>query len=298
MLAARTRDVAGAEDALSEAFAAALADWPASGVPRAPAAMGQRLVRAKSRIRQTGIPFSVPGRDELGPRLDAVLEAIYAIFAEGWSDPAGTQVQTRGLAEEAIWLGRLVASLMPQEPEVLGLLALMLHAEARRGARRDAAGEFVPLGEQDPRPWDGARIAEAETLLLAASRMHAPGRFQLEAAVQSAHAARRSTGRTDWMAIVRLYDALIAVTGSIVVAINRAVALAELEGPAAGMALLDALQSDRRLAEYQPYWAARAELLARLENSVAAPEAYPRALGLEADPAVRRYLQRRLAACR
>jgi RNA polymerase sigma-70 factor (ECF subfamily) len=384
MLAARTRDVAGAEDALSEAFAAALADWPASGVPRAPeawlltvarrklidaarrrrtsddaadviellaeaqaeadipderlrlmfacahpaidegvraplilqvvlgfdaaaiasaflvapATMGQRLVRAKSRIRQAGIPFSVPGRDELAERLDAVLEAIYAIFAEGWSDPAGTQVQTRGLAEEAIWLGRLVASLMPQEPEVLGLLALMLHAEARRGARRDAAGEFVPLGEQDPQRWDGALIAEAETLLLAASRMNAPGRFQLEAAVQSAHAARRSTGRTDWMAIVALYDALIAATGSIVVAINRAVALAEVQGAAAGIAALDALQSDRRLAEYQPYWAARAELLARLENSGAAREAYTRAIGLEADPAVRRYLQRRLAACR
>ena len=384
MLAARTRDVAGAEDALSEAFAAALADWPASGVPRAPeawlltvarrklidaarrrrtsddaadvvallaeaeaqpeipderlrlmfacahpaidegvraplilqvvlgfdaaaiasaflvapATMGQRLVRAKSRIRQTGIPFSVPGRDELGPRLDAVLEAIYAIFAEGWSDPAGTQVQTRGLAEEAIWLGRLVASLMPREPEVLGLLALMLHAEARRAARRDAAGEFVPLGEQDPQRWDGALIAEAETLLLAASRMQAPARFQLEAAVQSAHASRRTTGRTDWKAIVTLYDALFAITGSVVVAINRAVALAELEGPEAGMALLDALQSDRRLAEYQPYWAARAELLARLENSGAAREAYTRAIGLEADPAVRRYLQRRLAACR
>ena len=356
MLAARTRDVAGAEDALSEAFAAALADWPASGVPRAPeawlltvarrklidaarrrrtsddaadvvellaeaeaqpeipderlrlmfacahpaidegvraplilqvvlgfdaaaiasaflvapATMGQRLVRAKSRIRQTGIPFSVPGRDELGPRLDAVLEAIYAIFAEGWSDPAGTQVQTRGLAEEAIWLGRLVASLMRQEPEVLGLLALMLHAEARRAARRDAAGEFVPLGEQDPQRWDGALFDEAETLLLAASRMQAPGRFQLEAAVQSAHASRRTTGRTDWKAIVALYDALFAITGSVVVAINRAVALAEVQGAAAGLAALDALRDDRRLAEYQPYWAARAELAARLGDSRAA----------------------------
>jgi RNA polymerase sigma-70 factor (ECF subfamily) len=128
--------------------------------------------------------------------------------------------------------------------------------------------------------------------------MNAPGRFQLEAAVQSAHAARRSTGRTDWMAIVALYDALIAATGSIVVAINRAVALAEVQGAAAGIAALDALQSDRRLAEYQPYWAARAELLARLDNSGAAREAYTRAIGLESDPAVRRYLQRRLAACR
>jgi RNA polymerase sigma-70 factor (ECF subfamily) len=383
MLAARTRDVAGAEDALSEAFAAALADWPASGVPRAPeawlltvarrklvdaarrrrttdegaetmalladtpegedipderlrlmfacahpaidegvraplilqgvlgfdaatiasaflvapAAMGQRLVRAKSRIRQAGIPFSLPGRDELGPRLDAVLEAIYAIFAEGWSDPAGTQVQTRGLAEEAIWLGRLVASLLPQEPEVLGLLALMLHAEARRAARRDAEGEFVPLGAQDSARWDAALIDEAEALLLAASRMNAPGRFQLEAAVQSAHAVRRLSGRTDWLAIVALYDALLALTGSVVVAINRAVAIAELQGTAAGLASLDAVQDDRRLAEYQPYWAARAELLARLGSTAAAREAYTRAIGLEADPAVRRYLQNRLAAC-
>src|SRR5207244_7383168 len=190
-------------------FAAAAS---ASAFLVAPATMGQRLVRAKQRIRQAGIPFSVPGCDELAPRLDAVLEAIYAIFAEGWSDPAGTQVQTRGLAEEAIWLGRLVASLMPREPEVLGLLALMLHAEARRAARRDAAGEFVPLGEQHPQRWDGALIAEAETLLLAASRVQAPGRFQLEAAVQSAHATHRTTGRSACKAIVELYHELFDIT--------------------------------------------------------------------------------------
>ncbi|HYR37227.1 MAG TPA: DUF6596 domain-containing protein [Burkholderiales bacterium] len=381
MLAARTRDVAGAEDALAEAFAAALAEWPARGVPRtpeawlltvarrklidsarrrrttednvevvqllseveeaeipderlrlmfacahpaideavraplilqgvlgfdaaaiasaflvAPATMGQRLVRAKNRIRQAGIPFSVPGRDELGPRLDAVLDAIYAIFAEGWSDPSGTQAQSRGLAEEAIWLGRLVASMLPQEPEALGLLALMLHAEARRGARRDAQGEFVPLGEQDPSRWDSALIQEAETLLMAASRMKSPGRFQLEAAVQSAHAIRRLSGRTDWGAIVALYDALLTLTGSVVVAINRAVALAEVDGAAAGMAALDTLEKDQRLAQYQPFWAARAELLSRLGNRAAATEAYTRAIGLEADPAVRRYLQRRASA--
>jgi len=263
----------------------------------APATMGQRLVRAKGRIRQAGIPFSVPGRDELAGRLDAVLEAIYAIFAEGWSDPAGTQARNRGLAEEAIWLGRLVASLLPQEPEVLGLLSLMLHAEARRAARRDAHGEFVPLGAQDPSRWDGALMDEAEALLVAASRMNSPGRFQLEAAVQSAHAIRRLSGRADWKAIVALYDALLAQTGSVVVAINRAVALAEVAGPAAGLKALDALQDDARLAEYQPYWAARAELLGRLEFTAEAREAYTRAIGLEADPAVRRYLQNRLVAC-
>ena len=388
-LAARTRDVAGAEDALSEAFAAALADWPSTGVPRAPEAwlltvarrklidaarrrrtgeeaaptlalltdefdesgdgvgipderlrlmfacahpaidagvraplilqavlgfdaatiasaflvapstMGQRLVRAKSRIRQAGIPFRVPEPDELAGRLDAVLEAIYAVYAEGWSDPAGTQARSRGLAEEGIWLGRLVASLLPQQPEALGLLALMLHTEARRAARRDAQGEFVPLDAQDPAHWDATLIDEAEALLLCASRMGAPGRFQLEAAVQSAHAARRLTGKTDWAAIVRLYDALLALTGSVVIAINRAVALAAyLNGPSGateGLAALEALKDDAQLAQYQPYWAARAALLARTGNAQAATEAYQRAIGLESDPAVRRFLQAELS---
>ena len=391
-LAARTRDVAGAEDALSEAFAAALADWPRSGIPRAPeawlltvarrklidatrrrrlgeaavptlalftdevddaggatvipderlrlmfacadpaidasvraplilqvvlgfdaaaiasaflvapSAMAQRLVRAKSRIRQAGLAFRVPERKELGERLHAVLEAIYAIYAEGWSDPAGTQARSRGLAEEGIWLGRLVASLLPEEPEALGLLALMLHAEARRDARRDGQGEFVPLHAQDPRRWDAALIDEAEGLLFSASRIGAPGRFQLEAAVQSAHAARRLGGWTDWAAIVQLYDALLALTGSVVVAINRAVALAAhlggFRGAAEGLAALDALDGDARLAEYQPYWAARAALLARTGRTRAAADAYQRAIGLESDPAVRRFLQAELSRAR
>jgi RNA polymerase sigma-70 factor (ECF subfamily) len=385
-LAARTGDVAGAEDALSDAFAAALADWPASGVPRTPEAwlltvarrklidaarrrrtgeqagvelllasdeleadsesdfeipddrlrlmfacahpaidagvraplilqtilgfdaatiasaflvspttMSQRLVRAKNRIRHAGIPFRVPGLEELPERLDAVLEAIYAAYAEGWQDPAGTAARRRNLSEEGIWLGRLVASLLPQEPEALGLLALMLHAEARRDARRDAAGEYVPLDEQDPASWDAARIDEAEELLLQASRMEAIGRFQLEAAVQSAHAARRRSGRTDWAAIERLYDALLAVTASPVVAINRAIARAEARAIADGLAALDALATDERLADYQPYWAARAALLARAGERAGAADAYRRAVGLEPDPAVRRFLQRRLA---
>jgi RNA polymerase sigma-70 factor (ECF subfamily) len=388
-LAARTRDVAGAEDALSEAFAAALADWPQSGIPRspeawlltvarrklidtarrrrtsdeaaptlalladeldegdgrmeipderlrlmfacahpaidagvraplilqavlgfdapriasaflvAPATMSQRLVRAKNRLRQAGIPFHIPERDELAPRLEAVLEAIYAVYAEGWADPAGTHARSRGLAEEGIALGRVVVALVSEEPEALGLLALMLHAEARRDARRDRRGEFVPLDFQDPARWDAALIDEAETLLFAASRMGRPGRFQLEAAVQSAHAARRLTGATDWDAIVQLYDALLAHMPSIVVAINRAVALAQRlggsEGAAEGLAALDALQHGRELADYQPYWAARAALLARAGNATEAIEAYRRAIGLESDPAVRRFLQTELA---
>jgi len=392
-LAARTHDVAGAEDALSEAFAAALADWPLSGIPRtpeawlltvarrklidaarrrragqeaaftlallaeeldddgkeagipddrlrlmfacahpaidesvraplilqtvlgfdaatiasaflvAPAAMSQRLVRAKNRIRQAGIPFRVPEPEELPDRLEAVLEAVYAIYAEGWADPSGAQAaahaRSSGLAEEGIWLGRLLASLLPQEPEALGLLALMLHAHARRTARRrpgsDGREVYVPLAAQDPEQWNAALINEAEILLLGASRLGAPGRFQLEAAVQSVHAARRLTGKTDWAAIVLLYDALFALTGSVVVAINRAVALAEQTGAAAGLAALDILKNDRRLVTYEPYWAARAALLARGGHALEAAEAYRRAIGLEADPAVRRFLQEELS---
>ena len=390
-LAARTSDVAGAEDALSEAFAAALVDWSASGIPASPeawlmavarrkmidtgrrrrshegaaghlqlmseelevaaaaatdteipddrlllmfacahpaiepairapmilqtvlgfdaatiasaflvspATMGQRLVRAKSKIRQAGIPFRLPERADLRERLDAVLAAIYAAFSEGWSDPAGTEFRRRNLAEEGIWLGRLVASLLPQEPEALGLLALMLHAEARRGARRNARGEYVPLAEQDPRLWSTPLIEEAEALLFRASRMGTIGRYQLEAAVQSAHGARRASGRTDWAAIERLYDALAGIIDSPVVGINRAIAVAEARGPEAGLAALDALADDKRLAEYQPYWAARAGLLARSGDTDAAEQAYDRAIGLEADPAVRDFLQRRLALLR
>ncbi|MER9842708.1 RNA polymerase sigma factor [Mesorhizobium australicum] len=384
-LAARTRDVAAAEDALADAFAAALERWPRTGVPEKPEAwllavarrrrvdavrrrltseagrehlkliaeeaearmidedlpderlrlmfacahpaiepgvraplilqtilgfdaatiasafllspstMGQRLVRAKSRIRETGIPFRVPERAELGERLGAVLEAIYAAFAEGWSDPAGTETRRRNLATEGIWLGRLVASLLPEEPEALGLLALMLFAEARRGARRDTAGEYVPLAEQDHALWDHALVDEAEALLGRAATMGTIGRYQLEAAVQSAHAARRLRGRTDWAAIRGLYEALFSIAGSPVVAINRAVAIAETEGAVAGLAALYVLGDDKRLNDYQPYWAARAGLLARLGQGAQAVEAYDRAIGLERDPAVRRFLQAKRA---
>jgi RNA polymerase sigma-70 factor, ECF subfamily len=261
----------------------------------APSTMGQRLVRAKSKIRDSGIPFRVPGRDELDERLAAVLDSIYAAFAEGWSDPSGTETRRRNLATEAIYLGRLVAALLPDEPEALGLLALMLHAEARRMTRRDAQGDYVPLAEQDPAGWDGAMIEEAEALLARAGTLGALGRYQLEAAVQSAHVMRRQTGRTDWAAIELLYDALFALTSSPVVAINRAIAIAEARGAASGLAALDALADEPRLAEYEPYWAARAELLSRSGAVEAADAAYERAIGLEPDPAVRRFLQQRRA---
>jgi RNA polymerase sigma-70 factor (ECF subfamily) len=261
-----------------------------------PAAMGQRLVRAKEKIRQAGIPFRIPEKDELPVRLDTVLDAIYAAFAEAWSDPAGTDAVRRDLSEEAIYLGRVIVELLPDEPETLGLLALMLHAEARRKARRNADGEYVPLAEQDTSSWDRETIAEAEELLLRASRHGVLGRYQLEAALQSAHVHRCVTGISNWGEIVKLYDVLFALTGSPVVAVNRVLAIAETEGPQLALTKLDKIATDSRLAEYQPYWAVRAELLMKLKKGSEAREAYQIAIGLERDPAVRRFLQRRQAA--
>jgi RNA polymerase sigma-70 factor (ECF subfamily) len=259
----------------------------------APATMGQRLVRAKTKIRAAGIPFRVPEREELAPRLEAVLDAIYAVFAEGWS---GMDLKRRDLSGEAVWLGRLVIELLPDQAEALGLLALMLHADARRNARRDLEGNFVPLVEQAMPLWDHPTIAEADVLLTRAKSLGVIGRYQLEAAVQSAHAARRHLGHSDWPAIVMLYDGLLALTGSPVVAVNRAVALAEVQGAAAGLAALDAIGDDKRIAEYQPYWAARAALLSRLGDRENADNAYALAIGLESDPALRAFLQKQRAA--
>jgi RNA polymerase sigma-70 factor (ECF subfamily) len=385
LLAARTGDVAGAEDALAESFAAAIEDWPKHGAPAnpeawlvavakrkiidmtrrrktsegaadhlkliadelesaeiadipderlalmfacanpaidaairaplilqtllgfdaatiasaflvSPAAMGQRLARAKNKIREAGIAFRVPERADLPERLDAVLAAIYAAFARGWSDSAGSEIDRGNLAQEAIWLGRLIVSLLPDEPEALGLLALMLHSDARRIARRGRGGEYVPLAEQNPKDWDAESIQEAEMLLLQAARSRAPGRYQLEAAVQSAHAVRRHTGRTDWEAIAKIYDALAILCDSPVVTINRAVAIAQARGAEAGLAELDRLADDSRLAQYQPYWAACAHVLNHAGKIRAAEEAYDRAIGLERDPAVREFLQQRKMA--
>jgi RNA polymerase sigma-70 factor (ECF subfamily) len=258
-----------------------------------PATMSQRLVRAKAKIRDAGIPFRIPDRDELPERLEAVLAAAYAAFSAGWADPLGVDVQRKGLADEAIWLARLIVELLPEEPEALGLLALLLHLDARRLARRDDNGRFVPLMEQDPARWQAALIEEADRLLHQASRRRCVGRYQLEAAVQSAHAIRRRGGRSDWAALEQLYDRLFDLTRSPVVALNRAVVIAELRGAQAGLAALDALAEDRRLADYQPYWAARADLLARLFDKAAANDAYLRAIGLESDPAVRAFLDKR-----
>jgi RNA polymerase sigma-70 factor (ECF subfamily) len=268
----------------------------ASAFLMSPAAMGQRLVRAKNKIRMAGIPFRVPERAEMGERLEAVLDAIYAAFAEGWLDAAGTDAGSRDLAREAIFLGSMVAELLPDQPEALGLLALMLHAEARRKARRNPAGEYVPLAQQDVSIWDSALIDRAESALRRAAPMNSIGRYQLEAAIQSAHVERCRTGVANWPALVALYDGLVAVTGSPVAELNRALIIAEMESAAAGLAALESLQSDPRMLEYQPWWAARAELLARTAAWTEADHAYEIAYGLERDPSMRQYLERRRAA--
>jgi predicted RNA polymerase sigma factor len=338
-LAARTRDVASVEDALSEAFASALQDWPRNGCPAnpegwlltaarrklidfarrrrtgeaaggelqliaeeleaaaaasttnelqipdqrlalmfacahpaveasvraplilqvllgldaamiasaflvAPATMSQRLVRAKDKIRKAGIPFRIPERQELADRLAAVLDAIYAAFSEGWTDSGGTDVARRDLAEEALFLGQLITQLLPDEPEALGLLALMLYVEARRPARRNAEGEYVPLAKQDIALWSSEMIRAAEALLLRASSLGSIGRYQLEAALQSAHIARHRKGDANWPSVVQLYDALLALSGSPVVAINRALAVAEVDGAPAALEILQGLAGD------------------------------------------------------
>jgi RNA polymerase sigma-70 factor (ECF subfamily) len=268
----------------------------ASAFLTSPSAMAKRLVRAKEKIRQASVPFRIPDREELPGRLEFVLDAVYATFTEGWIDARGTDSSRRDLTQEAIFLARLVTELLPDQPEALGLLALMLYAEGRRGARRGSEGEYIPFDLQDPALWDRQMMAEAETLLTKAGGLESIGRYQVEAALQSAHVHRRRTGQGNWPAVVRLYDALAALTGSPVVAINRALALGEWEGPAAGLAALEPLSSDSRVAAYQPYWAARAELLARAGACSEARRAYEIAMGLERDPAVRGFLEKRQAA--
>jgi predicted RNA polymerase sigma factor len=268
----------------------------ASAFLTSPTAMGQRLVRAKDKIRQAAIPFRIPEREELPDRLGAVLDAIYAAFSEGWVDSGGTDAARRDMAEEALFLGQLLTQLLPDEPETLGLVALMLHVEARRPARRNALGDYVPLAEQNMELWDLDMIRAGESLLTSASSLASIGRYQLEGALQSAHVHRRRTGQANWTEIVQIYDALMELSGSPVVAINRALALAEVQGAAAGLESLEHLTGDSRLTEYQPFWAARAELLARTGASASAHQAYEVAIGLERDPAVRRFLQRRQSA--
>ena len=260
----------------------------------APATMSQRLVRVKAKIREAGIRFEIPAPGELAARLDAVLEAIYAAYGSGWEDVAGADPRRHGLAEEAIWLGRLVARLRPDEPEAQGLLALMLHCEARRAARRDAAGAYVPLGFQDLRRWSRPMIEEAEEVLAGAARLKAAGRFQLEAAIQSVHAQRVRTGETDWEAVTLLYEGLLRHAPTMGARVAHAAALGEARDAEAGLAALDAIPPDE-VATYQPYWALRGHVLKALGRAAEAGEAYERAIGLSEDPAVRAFLLGRRA---
>lgn len=260
-----------------------------------PSAMAQRLVRAKHKIRDTRIPFSASTVESLPERIDAVLRAVYAAYGHGWGDPSGMDAARRDFAEEAIWLGRTLLQLCPADGEVRGLLALMLYLESRRHARRNDAGDFVPLGDQPSERWDHSLIEEAEGLLDSARSFGRIGRFQLEAAIQSVHATRARSGTTDWRSIVRLYDALYMVLPSPVVAINRAVAIAETESAATALIALASVDDDVRIRTYQPYWAARAELLARTGDVSGAGAAYQQAIGLSEDPSVRRFLAGRRA---
>jgi RNA polymerase sigma-70 factor (ECF subfamily) len=376
ILAARTRDVAGAEDALADAFAAALAQWPTGGVPAnpvgwlltvarrsaghaaarrqtaergaalvqmlederndpasdgfgddrlklmfacthpaigadaqaplmlqtvlgldaariaasflvAPASMGQRLVRAKRRIRDAGIAFAIPEAKDIPERLSAVLSAIYAAYGTAWDDVTGADPRLAGLADEAIWLARLTVQLAPDQPEALGLLALMLHCEARRVARRGPDGAFVPLRDQDVSSWSHDMMVEAEAALRAASRSARPGRFQTEAAIQSLHAQSRMTGERLDGPLVQLYDVLARFAPTTGVLAARAVALAENGEAEAALQQLDAITDAET---YQPWWAARARILWLCGQDEAAREAASRAAGLSSDPGIRRFL--------
>jgi RNA polymerase sigma-70 factor (ECF subfamily) len=260
-----------------------------------PAAMSQRLVRAKKRIRDAGIGFDVPEPAEWGARLAAVLDAIYAAYTSGWSDPLGADPERRGLAEEGVWLARVLVGQVRDHPEPLGLLSLLLHLESRRGARRDAEGRFVPLDEQDVSRWRTELIVEAERTLRAASEAKQPGRYQLEAAIQSAHSTRAWRGDADWEAIVVLYAALSQMTGSPVARLNLAAALARRDGPERGLAALNALDV-AYLRNYQPYWALTADLMARLGRTEEARRAYDEAMARERDVAVIRFLSDRRGA--
>ena len=254
-----------------------------------PKTMGQRLVRAKTKIRDGGIRFEVPEQRQLPQRLDAVLEAIYAAFGIGWDDMAGVDQRGRDLTEEAIWLARVLLQLMPNVAEVCGLLALMLHCEARRAARRARDGRYVPLSEQDPKLWSHPLIEEAERHLGEASKYGSPGRFQLEAAIQSVHAERGHSGRIEWTAIVQFYEQLNRMSPTIGRRTGYAAALAEANGAERGLAILDAIDQDS-VSAYQPYWAVRAHLLQLLGKGSEAQHAYDRAIGLAEDPAVREFL--------
>jgi predicted RNA polymerase sigma factor len=267
----------------------------ASAFLASPAAMGQRLVRAKAKIRNDRIAFETPSAHDLPVRLEAVLAAIYAAYGTSWDEGAGADERGKNLAEEAIFLARLVAALLPADPEARGLLALLLYCESRRAARREE-GRYVPLSEQNTRLWSRPMIEEAERELTIASGGKRTGRYQLEAAIQSVHAGRAVTGVIDWPAIALLYEGLVAIAPTVVARVGRAAALSQAASAADALAALDAIEPEL-VRKYQPYWAVRADVLARLDRHAEANAAYDRAVGLSEDQSVRDFLRARQAHC-
>ncbi|NJP87981.1 RNA polymerase sigma factor [Nonomuraea sp. FMUSA5-5] len=262
-----------------------------------PATMAKRIVRAKKKIREARIPFRVPGADELPGRLPGVLQVIYSIFTEGYAASTGPDLQRLDLAEEAVRLARILRRLLPREREVAGLLGLMLLVHARHAARVGADGELVLLGDQDRGRWDRAMIEEGQALVVAALRGGPPGLYGVQAAIAALHDEAADVATTDWPQIVALYDVLLALAPSPVIALNRAVAVAMRDGPEAGLALLDELAREPRLHGYQPYATARADLLHRLGRHRAAADAYRQAIDWAGTEPERAHLRRRLEEC-
>ncbi len=259
------------------------------------ATMAQRLVRAKQKIRNAGIPYRVPPAHLLTERTGAVLGVLYLLFNEGYAATAGSELVRRGLCTEAIRLARTLANLMPDEPEAIGLLALMLLHDARRETRVDGAGDLVPLDEQDRARWDAAAITEGVGLIEAALRRGEPGPYQVQAAIAACHATAADATATDWVEIAGLYRELARMVPSPVVELNRAVAVAMADGPDAGLRLVDALEASGALAGYHLLPATRADLMRRLGRNAEAASSYRDALELATADAERRYLARRLA---
>lgn len=258
-----------------------------------PSTMGQRLTRAKIKMRSQNLKLESPDAAELPQRLNSVLEAVYAAYGRGWDeDVCGVDSHRKGLSEEAIYLGKLLVRFLPAEPEAQGLLALMLYCEARRDARRGKTGSYIPISEQDPSLWSKAMIGEAERHLNRASQAGRIGRFQLEAAIQSLHVQRAWSGRTEWDKIALLYEGLVRLAPTLGALVGRAASVAEAYGADRGWALLEAVPLDE-VRSYQPYWALAAHLLARLQRKEEAADAYSRAIGLSTDLSVREFLQQK-----